>query len=87
MTPEFTKEGFWWARGHTPEPGAADDGEPCYEVTWEPVEVVRNHPDHAHPAKWRVFVLGVEKLQSPENFEWGAQIERPERYNPKEDRT
>lgn len=79
MIPKFKREGFWWAKWIKADPGTADDGEGCSGDKWEPVEVVANVVLPESQDDWRVAVLGVEKSQSVENFEWGLPIEMPER--------
>lgn len=65
------EEGFYWAQWRIADDGTQDGDEVPPIGTWEVVEVYENghrgEPDHL-----RVFVLGISKSQSLENFVWGA---------------
>lgn len=76
MVPKFEREGFWWARWIRADPGTADDGEAAsHSNHFEPVEVFANCTDDPGSKEpWRVAVIGVEKSQSVENFEWGEPV-------------
>lgn len=75
MIPKFDREGFWWATWIKADPGTRDqDGDFVGSGEIEPVQVICNFVDPDNNEPWRVLVLGVEKSQSVENFEWGAPI-------------
>ncbi len=73
MIPKFEREGYWWAKWIKTDPGIRDADENL-DGGFEPVEVCANCMDPDSKEQWRVAVLGVEKSQSPENFEWGEPI-------------
>lgn len=70
------KEGFYWGRWHTPAPGTADGGECCSGegAEWEVHRVVCTR---VRPLELMAFVLGVEKLQPLNCFEWGVRVSNP----------
>lgn len=73
-----TDEGCYWARWHTPAPGTADEGEPCCGISWDVVLVFVNQIDRDNPDHLRVMVLGVEKSQPLDAFEWGEEVKAPD---------
>lgn len=64
-----TEPGWWWARHITKAPGTADMGDP---PSGEPeiVEVFENHLGPADDESFGVFVVGYNRMQWLENFEW-----------------
>lgn len=66
--------GFYWARQIAVDPGTRDEDEFEPSSKFEPVEVFENTLDKTHPEYLRVSALGIERGQSLDNFEWGAQI-------------
>lgn len=71
------KEGFYWAKWKICDEGTAD--EHCFKPhdDWEVVQVFINGGcDDEDPDYFRVFVGGVEKTQSLENFFWGKEVVR-----------
>ncbi|KQI69398.1 hypothetical protein AN189_02965 [Loktanella sp. 3ANDIMAR09] len=74
--PTFTEEGFWWAQLQAVDPGTNYVVEDAASEPMEPVEVFENHHVEGSPERWRVAVLGMDKSQAPENFNWGPPIAR-----------
>lgn len=70
------REGFFWARWHTPAPGTADNGECCNPDEWQVCQVFENCLDEASPGHLMVFVPGVERAQPLDAFEWGQEVRR-----------
>lgn len=70
------REGFFWARWHTPAPGTADNGECCNPDEWQVCQVFENCLDEASPEHLMVFVPGVERAQPLDAFEWGQEVRR-----------
>ncbi len=77
------KEGFYWAKWRIKDAGTEDENEPCSD-TWEVVQVFENCNDEKSDEYLRVFVGGVSRSQSLENFYWGAKITQPPRIVPDE---
>lgn len=69
-----TEPGFYWAKHTKVDPGTQDEDGYCFVDQWETVEVFENHIKPGEPDYLRVFVLGVSKSQSLENFIWGPAI-------------
>jgi len=71
-----TKPGFYWAKWKICNPGTADEESfrPCDH--WEVVQVFENSLDEKAEDHLMVFVSGVQKAQSLENFFWGQEVIR-----------
>lgn len=63
--------GFYWAKLVRASPGTRD-AEDALSVEFEVVDVFVNDFDPASNEHLRVFVPGVERSQSLDNFEWLA---------------
>jgi len=70
--------GFWWAKWKIADEGTREGGELTPSDEWEVMHVFSNTLDNTHPEHLMVFVPGVEKPQSLENFFWGpGPLEEP----------
>lgn len=69
--PTPTKPGFYWAKWKIAENGTKDEHDFRPLHNWEVVEVFVNCTDESDPEYLRVFVGGVSRTQSIENFYWG----------------
>lgn len=78
------KEGFYWAKWRIKDAGTEDENEPCSDV-WEIVQVFVNCQDEKDKEYLRVFVGGVGRSQSLENFYWGEEVTRTPASNPVEE--
>ena len=67
-------EGIYWAKQKLSDHFDSTDLAPDQ---WEPVDLYVNGGDPGDPEYWKVFVLGRDKSESPENFFWGPKIEEP----------
>ena len=79
------QEGFYWAKWRIKDAGTEDENEPCPD-TWEVVNVFENCMDKTNPEYLRVFVGGVGRSQSLENFYWGEKVTRAPSEKPTGDR-
>ncbi len=76
------EQGFYWAKWRIKDAGTEDENEPCSDA-WEVVNVFENCQDKNDAEYLRVFVCGVGRSQSLENFYWGEKVTRTS--HPRED--
>jgi len=69
-----TIPGFYWAKWKIADEGTVEADELTPSDRWEPVEMIENCTDPSSDEQFKVFVHGVAKVQSPENFFWGPRI-------------
>lgn len=71
-----TKEGFYWAKLKIVDDGTDDEAEFTPSDEWEVVQVFANHQYNDEPDYLRVFVGGMRRTKSLENFFWGEEVTR-----------
>jgi len=66
-----TKAGFYWAKWNVAAEGTRDGGELTPSDQWMVVEVFEHTIDENDDQHFSVYICGVEKGQSIEDFLWG----------------